>query len=259
MLTTFEHFADQSLFAGRYVDPYIQSHPLPRERITQIERLAKKSKYFNRKDSAQLQMRHNMVRAKLAAFTQNPKRIARTYKGKDLPSQYAQAIMTYRLGNHKKALKIVDRLLSAAPNYAYFWELKGQILLETGAGAKAVAPLNKAVSLQPDEGLLRVMLGQAILSSRSNPDYAQAINHLRRGLQHDPDLASGYRFLAQAYDKLGKRAQAEMATANGYFASGDIRSAKAMAARAKKKLQRGSPEWLQADDILSYKPPKLGR
>ena len=101
------------------------------------------------------------------------------------------------------------------------------------------------------------MLGQAILSSKSSRDLSQAVTQLRRGLQDDPDLAVGYRFLAQAYDQLGQRAQAEVATANGYFASGDISSAKAMAARAKEKLPRGSPEWLQADDILSYKPPKL--
>ena len=42
MLTTFERFADQALFSSQYVDPYILSHPLPRERISQIERLAKK-------------------------------------------------------------------------------------------------------------------------------------------------------------------------------------------------------------------------
>ena len=257
MLTTFQRFADQSIFGGSYVDPYIQSHPLPRDRIAQIERLAKKSKFFNKKDSQQLQLRHDLVRAKLAAFTQDPKRIARTYKGKDLPSQYALAIMTYRMGNHKKALRMVDGLIRAAPNYAYFQELKGQIYLETGQGDKAIPPLKAAVAKHPDEGILRVMLGQAILSSKSSRDLSQAVTQLRRGLQDDPDLAVGYRFLAQAYDQLGQRAQAEVATANGYFASGDISSAKAMAARAKEKLPRGSPEWLQADDILSYKPPKL--
>ncbi|WP_245417896.1 M48 family metalloprotease [Cohaesibacter celericrescens] len=257
MLTTFKRFADQSLFSSRHVDPYIQSHPLPRERISQIERLAKKSKFFAKKDSKSLQFRHNLVRAKLTAFTQSPKRVMRTYKGNDLASQYARAITTYRLGNHKKAIRLVDALIKAQPQYPYFWELKGQIYLETGSGDKAIAPLNKAVSLRPNEGILRVMLGQAILSSKSNRSYSQAVSHLRRGLQNDPDMEVGYRFLAQAYDKLGQRAQAEMATANGYFASGDIRSAKAMAARAKKKLKRGSPEWLQADDILTYKQPKL--
>ena len=257
MLATFQRFADQSLFSGRFVDPYIRSHPLPRERIGQIERLAKKSKHFNRKDSQQLQARHDLVRAKLAAFTFSSKRTMRMYKGKSLADRYAQAIVTYRLGSHKRALRMVDGLLKSAPNYAYFWELKGQILLETGNGDRAIAPLKKAISLKPNEGILRVMLGQAILSSKSNRNYAQAVDHLRRGLQNDPDLGAGYRFLAQAYDKLGKRAFAEIATANGYFAVGDIRSAKAMAARAKKKLPRGSPEWLQADDILTYKAPRL--
>ena len=257
MLETFRRFADQSLFSSQYVDPYIQSHPLPRQRIAQIERLAKKSKYFSRKDSAELQLRHDLVRAKLAAFTQNPKRVMRSYKGKDLPSLYAQAVVTYRLGNRNKAIRQVDRLLKAQPNNPYFWELKGQIYLETGMGDKAIAPLKKAVSLRPNVGILRVMLGQAILSSKKNKNYSEAVSYLQRGLQNDPDLAVGYRFLAQAYENLGNRAKAEIATANGYFASGDISSAKAMAARAKKKLKRGSPEWLQADDIITYKKPKL--
>ena len=257
MLTTFARFADQALFSSQYVDPYIQSHPLPRERIGQIERLAKKSRHYNKTDSPALQMRHDMVRAKLAGFTQNAKRVMRRYKGNDLPSQYARAIVTYRLGSHKKALRMVDKLIKAAPNYPYFHELKGQIYLETGSADKAIGPLKKAVSLRPDEGIFRVMLGQAILSSKKNRDYSAAVTHLRRGLQDDPDLAVGFRFLAQAYDKLGQRAQAEMATANGYFASGDIPAAKALATRARKKLPRGSPEWLQADDIINYKPPRL--
>ncbi|WP_316862754.1 M48 family metalloprotease [uncultured Cohaesibacter sp.] len=257
MLQTFQRFADQSLFSARYTDPYIQSHPMPRDRMAQIERLAKKSRYFNKTDSPALQLRHDLARAKLAAFTQSPQRVMRSYKGNDLPSLYAQAIVTYRLSNPKKAIRIVDQLVKAQPNNAYFWELKGQISLETGKGDEAIAPLQKAVSLRPNEGLLRVMLGQAILSSRKNKDYGAAVSHLRRGLQNDPDQTVGYRFLAQAYEALGNRAQAEMATANGYFAAGDIPSAKAMAARAKKKLKRGSPEWLQADDILSYKKPRL--
>ncbi|MCV6548057.1 MAG: M48 family metalloprotease [Cohaesibacter sp.] len=257
MLTTFERFANQTMFSGAHIDPYLQSHPLPRDRISQLERLAKKSRNYNKKDSQSLSFRHAMVKAKLAAFTQNAKRVLRKYKGNDMPSLYARAITTYRLGNHRKALRQVDGLLAKQPNNAYFWELKGQILLETGSATKAIAPLNKAVALKPDIPLFRVMLGQAIVSSGSRANYKQAISHLRRGLQKDPDLAIGYRFLAQAYDALGNRAQAELATANGYFASGDIRAAKSLAKRAKTKLKRGSPSWLQAEDILLYKQPKI--
>ncbi|HAT85907.1 M48 family metalloprotease [Cohaesibacter gelatinilyticus] len=257
MLTTFSRFANQTMFSGAHIDPYLQSHPLPRDRISQLERLAKKSRNYNKKDSKSLSYRHAMVKAKLAAFTQNAKRVMRKYKGNDLPSQYARAITTYRLGNHRKALKLVDALLRSQPNNAYFWELKGQILLETGAGAKAITPLNKAVALKPNVSLFRVMLGQAIISSGNRANYKQAITHLRRGLQKDPDIAVAYRFLAQAYDAIGNRAEAELATANGYFASGQIGAAKSLATRAKKKLKRGSPSWLQAEDILLYKKPKI--
>ena len=103
MLQTFERFADQSLFASQYVDPYIQSHPLPRERIGQIERLAKQSKFYNRKDSADLQLRHDMVRAKLAAYTQSPKQVMRKYKGNSLVDLYAQTIGDLPLGQPQKS------------------------------------------------------------------------------------------------------------------------------------------------------------
>lgn len=259
MMQTFARFAEQSLFSGRHVDPYIQSHPLPRDRISQIERAAKKSRFYNKTDSPSLRARHALVRAKLAGFTQSAKRVMRRYKGNDIPSLYARAIATYRLGNHRKALKLVDNLIRKQPSYAYFHELKGQIYLETGSPGKAIAPLGKAVSLKPKAGILHVMLGQAILSKKSGKDYNTAISHLRQGLRNDPDMAVGYRFLAQAYDAVGQRAKAELATANGYFAQGDIRAAKGLAKRAKKKLKRGSPEWLQADDILTYKPPRLRR
>ena len=50
---------------------------------------------------------------------------------------------------------------------------------------------------------------------------------------------------------------AELATAQGLFADGNYKEAKLHAARAQAKLKLGTPAWLRADDIVSYKPPKL--
>ena len=41
------------------------------------------------------------------------------------------------------------------------------------------------------------------------------------------------------------------------MAKGDFKAAKRYASRAKKTLKRGTPAWLQADDIVTYTPPKL--
>ena len=37
--------------------------------------------------------------------------------------------------------------------------------------------------------------------------------------------------------------------------AGDVKGAQGFAKRAQAKFKTGSPGWLQADDIISYKPP----
>jgi predicted Zn-dependent protease len=49
--------------------------------------------------------------------------------------------------------------------------------------------------------------------------------------------------------------QAEIATAQGRFAEGNIKEAQRFAKRAIKQLPAGSPDWLRADDIIKYKQP----
>jgi len=48
----------------------------------------------------------------------------------------------------KRALVLIDELTQAQPNNPYFFELKGQALLEGGRPADAVAPLRRAVQLR---------------------------------------------------------------------------------------------------------------
>ena len=46
MYDTFKRFADQALFASRYVDPYVQSHPMPAERIAALAEVARSNPYL---------------------------------------------------------------------------------------------------------------------------------------------------------------------------------------------------------------------
>ena len=260
MLTTFNRFADNTLFSSRGVNPYLQSHPMPRERIDLIEREAKASPYYNTKDSAALQARHNMVRAKLVGFTGDTDTIMRRYPPNDtsLPAQYARAIAAYRNGNSQGGLTMLDSLLRAQPKNPYFWELQGQIQLENGRAGLAVPGLRKAVALAPRSGLLKIMLGQALVESGDPKSVNEAVKNLTIGLRDDPDVPIGYRSLARAYAMRGEIPMADLATAQGEFAAGNYAAAKAHAARAQGALKRGSPAWLRADDIVSYTPAKPG-
>jgi len=258
MLKTLERLANQSLLAVQGADPYIQSHPLPAERVATLESLVKKSKFLDRPDPPELKRRHDLVRAKLIAFTMTPQQVGRRYAAGDtsLPARYARAIAAYRSGALAPAVKQIDALIQSEPKNPYFWELKGQALLEGGKPAEAVAPLRQAVSLAPRSGLLRILLGQALVAAGSKANVEEAIKNLSVGLQSDPDVPYGYRFLARAYALKNDLAMAELATAQGFFADGDVKEAQAHAARAQAKLKPGSPAWLRADDIVSYKPPK---
>jgi len=259
MLTTFRRFADEQMFASKYADPYAVSHPMARDRFRSLETEAQNSKYFNKPDPDSLQFRHDMVKAKLFAFTTHPNAVARVYPRSDtsLPAQYARAIAAMKT-RRRDAVRLVDDLIRRLPNNPYLYELKGQVLLEGGNPRSAVAPFRKAVSLRPNEGQFLVWLGYALVGSNEASALPEAERILRKGVQQDPNSRIGYSQLAIAQARQGKRADADLSTAKGLMVAGDFDAAKRYAARAQKNLKRGTPAWLQADDIVSYKPPQLG-
>jgi predicted Zn-dependent protease len=259
MMKTLERFADETLFLARAVNPYVLSHPLPRDRVTSLRDLVTKSKFYGRPDPEDLVRRHRMVQAKLIGFTWRPDRIDRKFSRNDksLEARYARAISAYLHGPLSPALKQIDGLIQSAPDNPYFWELKGQALLETGSPAESIAPLTTAVSLAPKSGLLRILLGQALVATEAKSTLDEAVKHLTIGLQAEPEVSIGYRSLARAHALKNEIALAELATAQGYFIDGKIKDAKNHATRAQAKLQPHSPAWLRADDIVTYRVPKF--
>src|SRR6185436_13698305 len=159
MQDTFKRFADDMLVISSRVDPYQQTHPMPRERVLALEELVKTNPYWDRKDPPELQLRHDMMRAKLSGFLERPDTVARRYPASDqsLPARYARAISTYRHGDLRQAVAQIDALIHGAPNNPYFAELKGQALLEGGRAAEAVAPLRQAVALSHHAPLISIM------------------------------------------------------------------------------------------------------
>jgi predicted Zn-dependent protease len=259
MYETFKRFADQSMFTARYADPYAQSHPMPTERIAALTEIARSSPNWEKKDSAELQARHDMMRAKLSGFMEPPQTVARRYPLSDtsLPARYARAISTYRHSDLRAAIAQIDSLIATQPNNPYFHELKGQALLEGSRAAEAVAPLRRAVQLAPQPTLIQLMLGQALVAT-NDPKYSEeAITILRNALAREPDAPQAYQHLAMAYGRKGDVAQADLASAQAAFARGDIKTARELAARAKTRLQVGSPGWVRADDIVATKMPNV--
>jgi predicted Zn-dependent protease len=259
MYDTFKRLADQVLFQTQYIDPYMQTHPMPAARVAALEGLAKSSPYWNKKDPPALQQRHDLMRAKLFGYMDQPQAVLRRYPLSDnsLPARYARAIAASRFGNPRAAVGQIDGLIQAQPQNPYFYELKGQALLESGKPAEAVAPLRHAVKLAPNPALIQIMLAQALLATNNKAYAEEAVNMLNAALRREPESPDAYSQLAMAYGRKGDLGHADLASAKAAFLRGDLRTARQLAARAKKRFAVGSPGWVKADDITSYKPTPL--
>ncbi len=255
MVDLFKRLSNEMLFSSRSIDPYLQSHPMPPDRVAALEAIAKASPYWNVKDPPALQMRHDLMRAKLSGFLESPSTVLRRYppSNMSLPARYARAISTYRHGDLRNALAEIDGLIKSEPTNPYFHELKGQALLEGGRPAEAIPSLRRAVQLSHDAPLIEVMLAQCLVAVNRGQYAREAISLLRSALERDPEAPGGYDQLAMAYGRTGDLAHADLASARAAYSRGDMDSAHMLAARAKTRFPVGSPAWVQADDIVNLK------
>jgi predicted Zn-dependent protease len=253
MYDTFKKFADEMMFSRAYIDPYLQNHPMPSERMAALAELVK-TPYWDKKDPQELQFRHDMARAKLTGFLERADVVTRRYPSSDtsMPARYARAIAAYRFGDIRSALVQIDALIEAMPNNPYFYELKGQALLESGHPAEAIAPLRHAVEAAPNPALIQILLAQALIATNNNKNAAEAVPLLRAAIAKEPESGDAYEQLAMAYGHNGNLADADLASAQAAFARGDNKTARELAARAKMRFPVGSPGWVRADDIVAF-------
>ncbi|MER9025894.1 M48 family metalloprotease [Mesorhizobium sp. M0815] len=255
MLKTFSRFQNALSLSGAQVDPYKISHPMPQERIANLEVLVKQSPYLDKVDPPTLQQRHDMMRIKIAAYMQGQaaaSRLIRKNPG-SLASRYGDAQMTYLFGNLASALTKTNALIKEQPKNPYFQELRGDILMKANRPKDAADAYARSVSLDPARsGLLPVSYGQALMAIGTPDSLKKAVAQINTGLGRDRENAAGYRYLAQAYGELGNIPAAELATAEGHFYSGDYKNAKIFAMRAQQSMKRGEPGWLRAQDIINY-------
>ncbi len=259
MLKTFDRLGKNPLFSSGRLDPYAISHPVPRERIALLTNVVKKSPNYNKKDSDNLQLRHDLARAKIAAYAGGAGLVRNIFRKNlnGIAGTYGIAISHFLNGVPRRGLPMIDKLIKKIPTYPYFHEMKGEMLLRSGKASKAAASFQKAVKLDKRQnGLLRIQLGHALLETNSKKNLAAAIKTLRQGTSRDPYSSAGYGYLARAYGANGQPNLALAATAQARFLQGNLRDAKQLALRAQPKIKKGSPQWLRLQDIIEYGPSK---
>ncbi len=255
MLETFERFAQQEFIGDKNQDPFVRSHPVATERLAQLRDAVQKNPNFSTKDTVALQLRHDMMRAKLAGYLERPAAVLNRYPYSDtsLPARYARAISKYFSGQLDQAVVEFDALIKEQPTNPYFWEIKGELLAKGGRPKEALAPLRQALKLSGNANLIRAELGRALVQTNDPAALPEAISMLDRSLVEDKN-PQAYRALADAFYRQEKRPEADAATAEATFLEGDLKQAQIFAKRAKTQLAQGSVGWRKMDDIINYKP-----
>lgn len=260
MLETFERFAQQEYISDSQKDAFVRSHPVATERLSRLRNLVEKSPFFELRDAPELQLRHDLMRAKLSGYLESPPTVMNRYpaSNQSLPARYARAIAKFFKGGSgalEAAVADIDILIRERPQSPWFYEVKGDMLSRAGRKAEAIAPLRQALKLAPDATLIRVQLADCLQSSGDPTSFNEAVDLLRKSLAEDQNPRA-YRLLANAYYKQGRGPAADSAMAQASFLEGDLKQAQIFARRAQAHLQPGTPDWIQTDDIINYKPPQ---
>lgn len=133
--------------------------------------------------------------------------------------------------------------------------MKGQILFETGKVAEAIPQHAKAVELAPDQPLLRINLAQAMIagsdSEQNREEGVKAQELLLTALAVDDTNPFAYNQLAITYARQGNDGMAALSTAEQHYHAGNIAGAETFAVRADHYLEKGTPAWHRASDIIN--------
>jgi predicted Zn-dependent protease len=241
-------------------DSYARTHPLSSERVQALRMLMQSDPAYSRPTDPQLEARFQRVKAKLLGFI-NPKQAVIKYPESDqsVPAHYARAYAYHMSSYPDKAVAEANTLLAGAPHDPFFLELKGQILLESGKPAEAIAPLREATERSGDMPLIAAMFGHALVATDDPKNFTEAKQVLKTAVARDNEDPFAWYQLGIIYDREGDQARAALATAERSNLEDDPKLALASATMAMRGIPSGTPDYLRAQDIAMVSRAELAK
>ena len=252
MLEVLYKFANQEALSSRQKSVRVRSHPISRDRIRSLEQKAKNSQFINEKDNDNFLFQYKMIQAKLDGFLNNPGDIIKKKNKESLSiiSNYSLAIAYYRKALLEKSLSILNKMINDYPGNPWFYELKGQILYESGKIKESIKPYQQALLIRPREPLLMVALATALNAQESRDSSIKALRLLKSSLMHDKKNSNTWFQLAIAFSRIDDLGNAELSTAERHFLTGNVKMASFHAKKSLKYIQESNISKLRAEDIL---------
>jgi predicted Zn-dependent protease len=252
MISFFKKLANEEYRYGlQNIDPYAQTHPLSNERINTLYADVKASPAWNNPPDTALDERFKRIKAKLYGYVSPYASTLNKYPESDqsIYAHYARAYAWHKAGYPDKADAETRALVKLKPDDPYFLEIRGQILLEAGQPADALAPLKEATELTRYSPLIATTYGHALIATENKANYPEAIRVLKIATNKDDDNPFGWYQLGTAYELTGDTARASLAAAEQASLTGATARAVMSARAAMANLPPNSSDWIRAQDI----------
>ena len=252
MLEVLYKFANQEALSSNRQSIRVRSHPISRDRIRSLEQKVNKSQFINERDNEKILFQYKMIQAKLDGFLNNPNDVIRKAK-KDsslIFNKYSLAVAYYRKALLKESLSALNEMINQYPNNPWFYELKGQVLYESGKIKESIIPYRKSLSISPNEPLLMVALATALNALENKSNAIEAISLLKKSLMHDQKNTQTWFQLAISYSRINDIGNAELASAERHFLTGNVKMASFHAKKSLKYNKNSSISKLRAQDIV---------
>lgn len=239
LLSFMKKLSKDNQLNGREENSYFRTHPINSERLAFLENQTKIEYHPTKNDNLQ------NIQAKLYAFLEKPEKTLLKYSD----NKYAIAIAKFKQMKIDEAMQNLDSLIKENPQNPFLYELKGQVLFETGKVKQAISPYQKALEIMPNSPIFQTNLAMSIIESYNDANNInQAILLLKKSvLQKKSPL--NYMLLAQAYGKIDNQENALLAAAEYSHLIGNQTLAKTQAKQVK-KISNNPQTILRADDLL---------
>lgn len=241
-------FRGQEVLSETRQDPYTRSHPLTSDRIRAAEAYVAANR-GNIAPNQQAEYWFARARGKLSAFTRSPKWTKQRMREEKFADVKAmrEAVAFHRQRNLKRSSSAINKAIGMRPQDAYYYDLKGQILLENRQFQGALSAYKQAVSLAPRNALIQGGYGRTLVAAGQPKAALAALETARARDFRDTRVL---RDMALAYAQTGQNGMAAMVTAERYALQGRMEDAARQAKRAVAILPRGSAAWQRAQDVL---------
>ncbi|MCZ3380776.1 beta-barrel assembly-enhancing protease [Kosakonia sp. SOY2] len=247
MPTFLEKLLDQSRYSTRPPE-ILLTHPLPESRLSDARNRANQMRPVVVQSSEEFYMakartlgmynsgRNQLTSDLLDGWSKGNVREQRA-------AQYGRALQAMEAKNYAEAAKILQPLLNASPNNAWYIDLATDIDLGQSKSADAIKRLNGASELKTNP-VLQLNLANAYLEGGQPAEAARILNRYTFTNKED---VNGWDLLAQAEAALNNRDQELAARAEGLALVGKLDQAITLLSSASSQVKLGSLQQARYD------------